>query len=343
MRTYRLLIGAVLVGAIGWSGWWRLGSSAKQAALEGWLAERRAAGWVAEAQAVTVTGYPSRFDAILTGLALADPAQGWAWDAPEFQVLSLAYKPNHVIAVWPGEQRVSSPDETVTLAAAQMRGSVVFVPDTALSLDRTQIEVEALTARSTLGWTATAKAMRIATRRAGEGTAPGHAHDLFVEADAVEIPESLRRLVDPARLLEPVVSTLRVNATLSYDAPWDRHAVEGRKPALAALSIREGTAVWGDLRLETRGTLRIGPDGYPEGEIDVVALNWRKMIRSAVAAGALNGDLADALEAGLSVVAILSGDERTLRVPLRFSGGDMALGPVPLGPAPRFRVPIAPG
>jgi hypothetical protein len=336
---FRLLIGILLAALAVWSGWWWLGATAKREAIEGWLAERRAAGWVAEAGRVGVTGYPARFDTMVTGLALADPASGWAWEAPEFQILALAYRPNHVVVAWPGAQKLSVPGETVTLGADNMRGSVRFLPRTSLALAELRVEIDALAARSTAGWDATARKARVAFRQAAPGTAPDHPYDLGIEAEETVLPATLKGWLDPAGLLADTVEAVRVDATLAFDAPWDRTAVEGRKPRLSGLALRAGEMVWGDLRLEARGRILVSDAGEPEGDLDIVARNWRKMIRSATAAGLIGEEFAGTLEAGLGVVAALSGGGETLRVPLRFSGGLVSLGPVPLGRAPRFPPP----
>ena len=131
----RTLLAIVVLAALGWSAYWWVHATAMDRAMTGWLADRRAAGWVAEAEDVRVRGFPSRVDTIVTGLDLADPRGGWAWQAEEFQVLSLSYRPNHVIAVLPGEQVLSTPYETIRAKAGQLRGSVIFRPTPRLELD----------------------------------------------------------------------------------------------------------------------------------------------------------------------------------------------------------------
>ena len=56
-------------------------------------------------------------------MALADPDTGLAWDAPFFQILALSYQPNKWIAVWPREQRLTTPREKFTIRAEDMRAA----------------------------------------------------------------------------------------------------------------------------------------------------------------------------------------------------------------------------
>ena len=133
MRAMRTLLGLAVLLFAGWSAWWWYGSTHQKQAVEDWLEDRRDAGWQAETQDLTVTGYPNRFDMIAEGLTLADPASGWAWTAPEFRTFMLSYQPNRVIAAWPGIHRFSVPGEQVELTAETLRASAAFAPDPGLA------------------------------------------------------------------------------------------------------------------------------------------------------------------------------------------------------------------
>src|SRR5918999_1810133 len=174
----RTLLAIVILAALGWSGWWYAQATARDRALTGWLAERRADGWVAEAEDVRVTGFPNRVDAIVTGLDLADPEAGWSWAAEEFQVLSLSYRPQHVIAVLPGEQVVSTPFETVRVESERLRGSVIFKPSLRLELDHSTFEIARMRIAGDGGWSAAIGEAILATRQAVGENVPEFSHDV---------------------------------------------------------------------------------------------------------------------------------------------------------------------
>lgn len=328
MRT--LLAVIVLVVAI-WSGWWWLGSTAHQTAWDTWLNERSEGGWVAEAREAKVRGYPSRFDTTFEDLSLADPVSGWAWSAPVFQVLSVAYTPNHVIAVWPGEQKISSPFGTATLRSERLRGSVVIQPGLSLALDRTQLEGQALELTGE-GWRIALDELGFATRQA---VTPDFAHDVHAEARGVLLPEGLRAVVDPDGVLPGVFDRMIFDGVLAFDKDWDRHAVEGLKPLLTGASIQNFEAQWGELLINAQGQFQVDANRYPKGEVTLRVRNWKKMIAVAVDGGLLPRDLASTLESGLGLLAGF-GRKKELEVPLKFSGGLTYLGPIPVGPSPRF-------
>ncbi len=330
----RKLVVVILLAALAWSGYWWVGSTAKETALVSWLEERRNAGWVADYQSLDVRGFPNRFDTRIVNLELADPESGWAWSAPEFQVLALSYQPNHIIAVWPQIQTFSSPLERIEVEAKDMRASVKFVADTALALDRTVLILEDLKMTSTADWVSTLKKATFTTEQTvGEP----FAYDIGILAEKLKPARMFKAIVDPSDILPDTFEVLRLRSTTAFDGPWDRHAIEGDKPLLTRLDIDEFTATWGKLDFQAKGSVEVDRFGFPTGKIAVRAKNWKDMLALAVSAGVLPQEFAGTLEGILGIVANLSGNPETLDAPLSFANGQMKLGPIPIGPAPRLQ------
>ena len=331
----RLLVSAVVIAVLGWAGYWWVGSSAKEAALRGWLDGRQQAGWVADYKSLDVRGFPNRFDTTITELQLADPQSGWAWSAPEFYILGLSYQPNHIIVVWPATQKISSPRETITIESENMRSSVKFEPNTTLALDQTIVEIQNMTLTSTAGWTSTLKNAQFATK---QNASLPNAHDVDFVAEQVKPARLFKNIVDPSNRLPDVFDKLHIGATLAFDAPWDRLAIEGRKPQLTRLDLTDLNAKWGEIEFEAKGAVDLDSLGYPTGKIRVRAQNWKEMLKLGVSSGALPSELAGTLETALGFLAKLSGNPDTIDAPLNFSNRTMKLGPIPIGPAPQFKL-----
>lgn len=330
----RILLAIVVIAAAAWSGWWWFQAEARQSALETWLAERRAAGWVAEAEQIEVGGYPNRVDATVTALQLADPAAGWSWLADELQILSLSYKPHHVIAALPGTQIFSTPYETLRTSSTLLRGSVVFEPSTRLALDRATFEIEDMALASTLGWKADIGHAMLAARQAIREGEPPHSYDVGFDAENVGVPDVLTTGLGAA--LPGEIGTMRLDTTLSFDRDWDRAALESDNPELQAVTVREISATWGRLDLRGRGRLDVDAQGYAEGRIDLTARNWRDMLDIAESSGALDPTLAGALRTGLELYTGFTGGGDALSLPLDFEDGRARLGPIVIGNAPRL-------
>lgn len=331
----RAIAGIIIIGLLAWCGWWFVGSGAQKEAWTNWFEDRRNEGWVAENTAIQLRGFPNRFDTTIEDLQLADPRSGWAWSAPFFQVFMLSYKPNHIITVWPDTQVVSTPRETINVTNEQMRGSVVFEPGIDLVLDSSQIEISALKL-STNDWTAGLDRANFATRRVPAGNAPDFAHQIGLDAKNLTLSDSLKARLDPAGILPAKIETARLDITAAFDAPWDRHSIEGRKPNPTAISVKNIDVTWGELNLRTSGQLKVDAAGYPDGALKVEARNWQEILNLAATSGLISRDLAETVKGGLQMLSALGGDGTTLNVPLQFGGGLIRLGPIPIGPAPRL-------
>lgn len=330
----KLVVIAVVLAGL-WAGYWLIGARGVEGAFKTWFEDRRNEGWVSQAEDISTQGFPNRFDTIFTGLELADPDTGLAWRADEFQILALSYQPNHVIAVWPGEQVVSSPLQNISFQADTFKGSLVFDASPALPLDRSSIVIENLTMSSNAGWTAGLEAGQIATRKSS--VAP-HRHDIHFEATNVLPASSFVQSFAGGDLLPPVFERALLEASVDFTGPWDRHAVEDARPQITRIEISALDAKWGELGLKAVGTVDVDTRGIPTGEVAIKAKNWRKMIEIAEASGAIAPELVSSVTGALQFVAGLSGNSETLDVTLRMSGGAVFLGPIPIGSAPIIKI-----
>ena len=328
-----IVIALVLAGL--WGGYWFVGSKATERAFSAWITDRQADGWVAEVEDLSTRGFPNRFDTIFTGLELADPDTGLSWIAPEFQILALSYKPYHVIAAWPGTQVISTPEQRIEISGSNVKGSIVVAPTPALTLERTSIVLEGLEMSSSAGWVSALERGQLATRQLEDGQ---NRHEIHFEAANLTPASSFVRSLDTDDLLPPVFEGVTLKANVDFTAPWDRAAIEDARPQVSRIDLTELKAKWGELELWLAGAVDVDDRGRPNGNVTVKARNWRQMIEIARASGALAPELVSTVTGALQFVAGLSGDEKTLDVPLRLSGGTMFLGPIPIGAAPVIRI-----
>ena len=315
-----------------WMVWWAVGQFGYQKGVEAWIEDRRAEGWVADVAELETVGFPSRFDTTLTDVQLADPATGVAWSAPFVQFLSLAYKPYQVIAVLPETHSFSTPLQTLNIKHTEAKASLFLRPKTSLALDRARLVVDALQVSSNQGWDMSLREGRFAA----EEIEDDNVYRLGVEVLELRPADDVRDLLDPAGILPEAIESLRLDATLGFDAPWDRFALEDARPQVRTLELANLSARWGDVTFRAAGDLVVDESGIPDGRITIKAVEWRQMLEMAVNAGLLPQAMVNSAENGLGLLAALSGDPDTLDVPLGFSGGRVSLGPIPIGPAPRI-------
>jgi hypothetical protein len=338
MRKLTFLVTLFVLAAIGWGTYWYIGARAMEGAYQAWLADRRAEGWVAEAE-VKTDGLPNRFDTSFTGLQLADPYTGTAWSAPLFQIMSLSYKPNHAILYWPGEQSIALPDQSLTLTSDDMRGSLHVEPNPSLPLVETVVELQNGAVASTKGWQASLDHAQIAMRPRPEADPAAHLYDVAVSLDNLSPGETFLNFTRDLSGLPDVIEGAEITAQIAFDRDWDRRALESRRPQPVRINLDTLTAQWGGMQLTATGTLDIDANGQPSGKIDISATHWRDMLVLARATGAIGPEHDAALTRGLNFIAALSDNPEVLDLPLTFKNGITFIGPVPLGAAPVIALP----
>ena len=330
----RKLIALVGVLALLWGGYWFVGATAMERALMSWLEDRREDGWQAEAANVRTSGFPNRFDTTFTGLQLADPKAGMAWTAPFFQILSLSYRPNHVIVVFPQAHSLATPRELIEMTSSDARGSVVLEADSLLALDRSSFVAKDFAAHSSAGWSFDMDELRLATRHA-----PGAAlsHQIALSSKGFVPGGSWSEIAREAGLPDEV-RDLSADAVVSFSAPWDRYAIERGRPQPTRIELRNLRAEWGELLLQVTGTVDVDPEGLPTGTVAVQARNWQDIVDLLRDTGALPEEVIPTLERALSMLAGLSGNPAHIDATLRLAQGRIAVGPVSVGPVIRLRL-----
>ncbi|NOX42063.1 MAG: DUF2125 domain-containing protein [Alphaproteobacteria bacterium] len=329
----RSLLAIVLIAGGLWSGYWFIGSSAKQAVLESWFADRRADGWTAEYSSFKVVGFPNRFDSRFKDLNLKDPNSGIGWKAPLFNILALSYQPNHIIAAFAHSQVVSLPGEDMHIDSKKMMASVTFEPDTLLAVRRTELRSTDLTISSSKGWKTQADKLNLSTRRNADAEL---AQDVVFEAQNLTPTKEFRQSLDPKGQLPATIETLYLDMTLGFDAPWDRIAIEQGAPEVTKITLNKLDSAWGKLGLKGSGTLDVAKNGQLSGRLLLEVKNWRNVLDLLVTSGVLDTNLAATIKSGIELLTLTSSDPTSLKIPLVLKNGNMALGPIPLGYAPRF-------
>ncbi|MEO1536509.1 MAG: DUF2125 domain-containing protein [Pseudomonadota bacterium] len=324
------LVVILLVVSLAWMIWWAVGHTAYERGLSAWIEQRRAEGWAADVATLDTDGFPSRFDTTLTDLRLADPDTGVAWDVPILQFLSLAYKPHQVIAVLPEAHDFSTPLGSFQIVHDDARASLFLKPETALGLDQAIVIVSDLRIEGSNG-----EEVALATGRFAAESVPATENTYRLGADIAGLNPSLEvlRWLDPTRVLPETVDAVKLDATASFNRPWDRFAIEDARPQPTRIELENLSAAWGSANFRAAGTLDVSPEGIPEGEITIRAVDWRKILDLAVASGLLPESAADPLERALE---LMSGPRDTLDATLGFRGGFIWLGIIPIAPAPRI-------
>jgi hypothetical protein len=327
----RWLMGLVIMLGVLWCGYWFVGARGFEAGAAGWFANVQEAGKEARYERLDVRGFPYRFDLTVTAPEITDSNSGIAWQAPFFQILSLSYKPWHVIAAFPPEQRITLPQESMTLRSETLRASVVVQPVPSLPLDRVVLIGDGLTLLGDHGWHMGAASVHLATRR---DETRQNTHEIGLEVTALRPDATLMSMV--AGMQPEEVALLRVTAKFGLNAPIDRFALQ-TQPQIALLELDELRVEWGSMTVAAKGRVQADASGFAEGEVVLQLENWRVALDVAEAMGLIAARDRQTWDQAASFLALGSSDKDAIQLPLQFRDGMTLIGPIPVSPAPRLR------
>ena len=328
----RRLTFLVLFIAAAYSAYWFIGSRAVENGTESIIAQARSDGWDLSYTTLNTTGFPSRFDTTVTDLSVSPSGEGWQWSVPFLQVFALSYQPNRIIAAFSNEQSVRIGGQVIDIESDSLRASAGVSANSDLSFDDATVEVGALAAQSDFGWAVTMDRALGAFRTQ---PAAENRYDAYFEIEGITLPADVARQIDPSGTLGPVIANTVLDSAVTFDQPLDRHAFDGvgALPLATNFTLRNFTLHWGQVTVRAQGGFDIDAQGIPDGRITFRSEQWREMIEMMVAAGVIDPSIEPTVMNIASAMALGGG---ALELPLVFKGGAMSIGPLPIGPAPRF-------
>lgn len=326
----RVILWLVALFALLWSGFWFYGARTVRHETEAALSRMKADGR-ADYSAIDLGGFPARFELTVTDPALADPAGRWLWRAPSLTVLAQAYDPGKIIALLPSDQTIGIAGQTIAVTATDMRASAGFGLSSDLPLRHAETVSGATRLATAEGAMLDADQLRVAIR---EEDASANRYRLGLEASALTLAGAPAETLAVAGL-PAGPGHLRLDAFATFDRRLDRNAAEV-PPRITAADVQALEVDWGPLSLRGDGKLAVDGAGQPAGTIMLRLKNWQGLPPLLVAAGMVPPDMERPIFRMMKQLAKLTGDTDELALPLVFQSGWVALGPLPLGPAPRL-------
>ena len=331
----RKVIWGLLGLAILYSGYWFIAARATEHGVAAWFEARVAEGWQSEYATLKTHGYPLTFNTTLTDVALADPATGLAYQTSSVSVASRSFTPTRLHAQLAQDARVSTPFQNIDISNTSVNGTLFVEVGPALTMHRATFDFDGLTAKSSLGWgfslgNATAMAQRHEDNLL--------THDIQMTLTDLAPSASLMKRLNPNGILSDRFDAMSVDASVTFDKDWDITALEGPRPQPTHVLLRNLAATWGALDLRIAGDFDVDARGVPTGKIALKATNWREMITLATAAGIIPQNFETLALRGGEMLASMTGNANTIDAELTLSRGNISLGFLQLGPAPRITI-----
>ena len=330
----RQLIWAILLVPLAWGGWWMAASSSLERNLAEWFELRRLEGWQAEYHSIDRAGFPTELIATIVAPALADPATGLAVEASRLDIRTPAWWPGHVTVTLPDDPvLMANPQGRSTLTATSAEAELRLHPASNLQLDRMALTSGPWSIDDPNGSLLAAGDITLAAQQDAQTRS---LYVLELNAEGLrpgDIPRAILRVPNDWPL---TFDRFSLEAAIEFDRPWDQSAIEDLRPQPRRIALHLAEASWGNLRIRAAGTLDVDDEGVPTGALSLQAQNWRDMLTLAETGGVLSSSIRPQVESALAALAGLGGNPEALDLQINFRGGYMAVGFVPLGPAPRL-------
>jgi len=327
------LLKIITVAAVVWSLYWVVAGFGIRSGIEGWFSAQSDRGWQAEYSDISAGGYPLQHITRIDNPVLADPASGLAWSAAWLTLESPGIWPGRqTLRFAPDPQRLSYFDQTSVISAKDLEARLDLAPGVALELRELALEGGLWRIQNQGSDLIGADTLLLGMVQ----TEQAETYRIDLLADSFRPGRALRRLMGAAPDIPDQFGTLAVELDVRFDRVWDRQALEDRRPQPRQISVRQAEAHWGPMRLRAAGDLEVDAHGIPSGALNLRAENWRQMLHMAQLSGALPAGAANAAEQVLGMLAGLGGNQEDLDIQINFRDGFVALGPLPLGPAPRL-------
>ena len=332
-KLFALLLILPVLGAVAY---WFAVSTTVERSLAQWFEDQRRAGWVSEFDVIESTGFPLTIETQISGIELADPTTGVSWFAPNLHLSAPSTSPNQITVTWPSTQTVSTPIARYDLSADRFVSDINFLPNSTLALGSAETQLENLIVSPVNGDGVTILQQGNLSTVLLDGAT--NRYDVKFDARQVTPASDVLGILDPTGLLPTEIDGVLLDAQLTFDAPWDRLAIERARPQITRIALSDLRAVWGDVELRAAGELDVDELGRSSGQITVKATNWREMVVIAENTGLLPTPFVPTVTRALELLAGLNGPAETLDAPLSFREGFVSFGPFPIGRAPNFRL-----
>ena len=322
----------VLAVAVIYSGYWFVGARAVTNTAEAQITQLRNDGWTVDYDDLVVRGFPSRFDTGLTDIQVGSPNGDLGYAAPFLQAFALSYQPNKAIMAFPNTQDLTFGTETFNIASTGLRASVGVGANTALSLDAVTAEAQDVVVSNPQMGALSFTDLLIALR---ESSPLPNSYDVYFNAQNVALPDQISALLNSGGTLPAALEIVNADATIVLDKPLNRHTLpawEVDPGKLRGMTVRDLNIRWGDLAITGDGSITVDETGTPDGTMTLRATDWQRMLDIALEAGLLPVDMQFLAR---SMGQTLSQGAPDLTLPLTFLNGNMSIGPIPLGPAPK--------
>ncbi|MGI8524623.1 MAG: DUF2125 domain-containing protein [Pseudolabrys sp.] len=329
-RRYIVLLALVVLLVGGWLVFWQYASKNAEQAIAGWRAREAEAGRVYTCGSQSTGGFPFRVEVLCErARAVLQGAQPpLELKARNIHVAAQIYDPTLLISEFAGPFSIGEPDRPPSMVA-NWKLAQSSVRGTPAAPQRVSIVLDNLTLDRVSPAESMLKAQRIEIHgRIVEGSATDHpVLEVVLRLGKASVPAAGALAVAPVDA--DIEMTLRGLSDFS-PKPWPQRFRE-IQAAGGRIDITKARVQQGDTVATGSGALSLNANGRLAGQINVAVAGLESFINAWTAANRQRSGFSLTLGLGLLGGNASVEGRKAIALPLRFSDGDVYLGPLKIG------------
>lgn len=310
--------------ALLWAGYWFVAATQLKSEVLKLIQNINTKPWSMVYSDLSVKGFPNRFDITINGLKFEHTDFNISWSLPYFQILSLSYKPNHLIIAFPKRQILKKGHQNIIFNSTKMLASISFEDYNFNKLNKFVLDIDNSELELTNGIKLKANLLTFAirTQKTKDNT-----YQTGIRSGGVLIDTSHNYSFVPAFAWPQDEFSLEVDAEISFSK-----AIKIRNknlPPVKDLKVKTAEIKSPNLKMVSAAELSYLTDGLPSGNIQIQVNNWSDFLQKS---HEKNNDLYNSLK----FISKLANESDELKLSFKIKKGKIFLGPILLGAVPRI-------
>lgn len=325
-----LPVAAIALGLAGYGIWWRVLADSVSDAIVGLQSEQKNLGRNLEWSALRIEGFPYLVEATLSKTRLMAPDIGTVWDGERVVIRLRPLSPGSIRVLLEGQQHFFHVLNGRWIEADMRADTALLSGRSKAASQAINASIERLTGKAKLD----AADFHFILERGRAGLVL-HAAETKGGLPRLDLSMEVSNLGLQGQIplpLGPSLDLLEIDLGLHLPEQLPVGAVDAILQAWretqTPLIIRRFALDWAGVHLSSVGELRLDERGLPAGHLRLTIGNHSRLLEVLESMGWITPDAHKRAKPVLDVLAFVSGDpKRKVSVPLRFSGGEVYLGP----------------
>lgn len=312
----RLLLILTSLLALIWSGYWIVFSVKLKSEVSDFLESYNSEERLIDYSNISIKGFPNRFDITVNELNIKNENSKINWFLPYFQILSLSYKPNHLILVFPNTQILQNGKNKIIFNSNEMLASLSFMDYKFSELDQFILSIENSEIKASERIILNTTALNFAIKQSK--TLEGDYHLGFrgnnIKLNTTETNSEYKLLENNLNLV------LHAEITLE-----ELYSFSNKKmPKIKTLNIKALDLKSSNFNVTGTGKAFFNNNILEDGILNIKIENWRSFFNTPLQN---NGKF----KLGLELIETITGNDEILDLNLKIEDGNVYLGPVFIG------------